>query len=720
MTPTPARRQLFGVEGLWCGACATGLERRLTGVSGVRRAAVHFLTRSAFVEWDPDLVDETALECSAARNGYRLVAPRSLAQTREALAAAEQRLVRRLAIAVFFGMWAMVPALVLYLAPPPQPGDAWLLAVASGILAAPALLVAGADLFAMALRSIRLRSPSFDLMIALGVAAAVAASLHSLATGLAEVYFDAASMLVSLAITAHLIDLRLRRRALKALARLEGDLAETAILAESDACVAITDVEPGTRVLVQAGAEISMDGVIETGTSSIDQAILTGEALPVQVGPGTRVRAGALNLRQAIVLKTDRVAGDRDIDRIGGRIAIELGARQSPADPAARLAGWLGTGLPLLGLLVTAGHLLLGGPGVTAMEHGLAAMIVVCPCALVLARPMAHLAAVAAAAKCDIRVIEPAALEALGKASTVLFDKTGTLTMGALMVEDVTPAAGSTVPEVLEAAAAAEAGIDHPIARAILAAAEPGQAAGERLARGARGIWHGQRVHVGPAPDAKNGQTVVQVEIDDRVAGLIYLADRVRPEALPTVAALARAGIATSIASGDQPGAVETVAKACGLAGTACHAALSPQDKADLVHRSERPVVFVGDGVNDAPAFAAADVGIAVAEAHSAAMRTARIVLSGGPSGILVAHELGRRLNGTLRLLLAATAAYNLAAGVAAATGQVTPAGAALLMTLNSLLTAGLAWAPFAARGQFRAQSRARHRAIRRPERVPA
>lgn len=720
MTRISARRQLFGVEGLWCGSCASGLERRLAGVAGVRRAAVHFLTRSAFVEWEPDLVDEAGLARSAARNGYRLVAPRSLAQTRDALGAAERRLVRRLAIAVFFGMWAMAPALALYLAPPRDPGEAWLLAAASGILAAPALLVAGADLFAMALRSIRLRSPSFDLMIALGIAAAVIASAYSLATGRAEVYFDAASMLVSLAIAARLIDLRLRRRAIDALARLEGDLAETAILAESKARVAITGIERGTPVLVEAGAEISMDGVIESGASSIDQAILTGEALPVPVGPGTRVSAGALNLRQAIVLRTDRVAGDRDIDRIGGRIAIELSARPSRADPAARLAGWLGAGLPFLGLLVAVGQLFLGSPATLAMQHGLAAMIVVCPCALVLARPMAHLAAVGAAARRDIRVIDPAALEALGKARTVLFDKTGTLTTGVPMVQDVLPETGWTVPEILEAAASAEGGIDHPIARAILSAAGSGPSAGERLPRGARGSWRGQRVEVGPAPNAEEHRTVVQVEIDDRVAGLIHLADRVRPEAQPTVAALARAGIAACIASGDQRGVVEAVAKACGLAADACHVALSPQDKADLVHRSQRPVAFVGDGVNDAPAFAAADVGIAVAEAHPAAMRTARIVLSGGPSGLLVAHDLGRRLNFTLRLLLAATLAYNLAAGFAAATGQVTPAGAALLMTVNSLLTAVLAWLPFARRGRLPTQSRARPRAIHLPERVPA
>lgn len=696
MTSPAPRRQLFGVEGLWCGACANGLERRLADVAGVRRATVHFLTRSAFLEWEPGRVDEFDIAECAARAGYRLVAPRSLTQTREALGAAEQRLVRRFAVAVFFGMWAMAPTLVLYLAPPQDPAEAWLLGVASGVLAAPALLVAGADLFAMALRSIRLRSPSFDLMIALGVGAALAASVRSLISGQADVYFDAASMLVSLAIAARLVDLRLRSRAIDALALLAGDLPETAIRAETGAIVGVGDVAAGTRILVEAGAEISMDGVIETGTSSIDQAILTGEALPMAVGPGTRVSAGALNLRRAIVLRTDRVAGDRDIDRVGGRIALELAARPTLADPAARLAGWLGAGLPLLGLSVMAGHLLLGVPGFMAAQHGLAAMIVMCPCALVLARPLAHLAAVAAAARHGIRVIEPAALEALGKVRTVLFDKTGTLTTGSPKVADVTPVPGWTAREVLQAAAHAEAGVDHPIARAVLSAAGSGQPTGERLARGACGIWNGQRVHVGPAPTADGHRTVVQVEIDGRVAGLIHLADGLRREATLTVAALVGAGIRTGIASGDQHGAVQAVATACGLANSDCHAALSPQDKADLIHRSERPVVFVGDGVNDAPAFAAADVGIAVAGAHSAAMRTAQIVLSGGPSDILVAHDLGHRLNGTLRLLLVTTVIYNLGAGFAGATGQVTPAGAAFLMTVNSLLTAALAWVPFA------------------------
>lgn len=720
MTFTPPRRQLFGVEGLWCGACANGLERRLADVAGVRQARVHFLTRSAFLEWEPDCIDKLEIAECAERAGFRLVAPRTLAQTREALGAAELRLIRRFAVAVFFGMWAMAPALVLYLAPPQDSAEAWMLGVASGVFAAPALVVAGADLFAMALRSIRLRSPSFDLMIALGVGAAVAASVRSLVTGQADVYFDAASMLVSLAIAARLIDLRLRRRAIEALAVLEGDLAQKAILAETGVLVGVADIAAGTRVLVEAGAEISMDGVIETGTSSIDQAVLTGESVHMSVGPGTRVSAGALNLRQAIVLRTDRVAGDRDIDRIGGRVALELAARPALADPAGRLAGWLGAGLPVLGFLVAAGHMLAGAPGLLAAQHGLAAMIVICPCALVLARPMAHIAAVAAAARHGIRVIEPGALEALGKVRIVLFDKTGTLTAGSPVVEDVTPAPGWTAPEVLEAAARAEAGIDHPIARAILSAAGPGPTAGERLARGARGIWNGQSVHVGPAPTADGHRTVVQVEIDNCVAGLIHLADRVRPEAPFTVAAFANARIAIGIASGDQPGAVEAVAKACGFASSGCHAALTPQDKADLIHRSERPVAFVGDGVNDAPAFAAADVGIAVAGAHSAAMRTAQIVLSGGISDIIRARGLGRRLNSTLRLLLAATVCYNLGAGVAGAAGQVTPAAAACLMTVNSVLTAVLAWAPFARQGPPVERPQVRSRAIRRPERVLA
>ena len=695
MTPVEPRRQLFGVDGLWCGGCARGLERRIAALPGVRHAAVHFLTRSAFVEWDAAQLHEAQIADCVHAGGYGLAKPSNTAAMRSALDSTRRDLVMRLTIALFFGMWSMLPALVLYLDPPRDDATRWWLALSSGFFAVPVLGYAAADLMKMAVRSIRLRSPSFDLMITIGIVAATLASVQALVSGGDKVYFDAAVMLVTVLISARLIDLRLRNRAIDAIDAIEQAAPETARLAENGARVAIDAVMPGTRIIVDAGAEVPIDGIVEVGDSSIDRAILTGEAMPLSIGPGMRVPAGALNLKRAIIVRTDRHAGDRDIDRIGGRVAIELAARRSPADSVERLAGWLSAIIPLLGILVAIGWIGMGEAPALAIQHGLATMIVLCPCALVLARPLAGLAAVAAAATSGIRVVDPGALETLARVRTILFDKTGTLTRGEPIVEAVVPKPGWTANDVLAAAAVAEAGIDHPIAHAISARVGKVLGGGERHQRSASGSWCGQTVEVGTAPEDGSTATALAVRVAGAHVGTLYLTDQPREGIEVTLSELTRAGIVTGIASGDHRGAVNAIGRIVGIAPQQRHAALSPQDKADLINRSRRPVGFVGDGVNDAPAFAAADVGLAVASAHPAAIRTAQIVLDDKIDSVLVARVLGGRLTAVLRRLILVTIGYNVFAAMAGAAGYINPATAAILMAASSLVTAGLALQPF-------------------------
>ena len=709
MTKPEPRRQLYGVDGLWCGGCASGLERRIAALPGVRYVAVHFLTRSAFVEWDAAQLHEAQIADCVKSGGYGLAPPRNAAAMRSALDATRRRLVIRLAVALFFGMWSMLPSLILYLDPPRDSSTRWWLALASGLLAVPVLGYAASDLMAMAVRSLRLRSPSFDLMIGVGIVAAILASIQALASGGANVYFDAAVMLVTVLLVARLIDLRLRSRAIDAIDAIERAAPETARLADDGTRVAIDAVMPGTRIIVEAGAEVPIDGFVEAGESSIDRAILTGEAMPLSIGPGMRVPAGALNLKRAIVLRTDRRAGDRDIDRIGGRVAIELAARRGPADPVERLAGWLSAIIPLLGMLVALGWVVTGEAPALAIQHGLATMIVLCPCALVLARPLAGLAAVAAAATLGIRVVDPGALETLARVRTIYFDKTGTLTRGKPFVEAVLPQPGWTASDVLNAAAEAEAGIDHPIAYAISARAGKVRGVGERHPRGASGSWCGQAVEVGTAPDDDSSATALAVRIGGVHVGTLRLSDQPRDGIETTLSALTGAGVRAGIASGDHRGAVDAIGRIVGIAPEDRHAALSPQDKADLIHRSRRPVAFVGDGVNDAPAFAAADVGLAVASAHPAAVRTAQIVLDDRIDSLLVARMLGGRLIAVLRRLMFVTIAYNVFAAAAGAAGFINPVTAAALMAASSLVTAGLALQPFQVLGQRRPAEAGRH-----------
>lgn len=683
------RRQLFGVEGLWCGGCAQGLERRIGAIAGVEHAAVHFLTRSAFVEWDDARVSAETITAAVAATGYGLVGPRDPAMLCEALDRSRHRLLLRLIVALFFGMWSMLPAAVLYIDPPRSVETRWWLAVFSGIAAMPVLTYAASDIVAMAWRSVRLRTTGMDLLVTIGIAASTLLSLRSLATGGWHVYFDAAVMLVTLLLISRLMDLRLRAAAIDALAALEDNEDECAWRVDERRAVPIAQVPMGTLILVEAGATVPIDGIISDGVSSIDTALLTGEAKPRTVSTGDRVSAGMLNLQRAIHVATDRVAGDRDIDRIGGRIAIELAARRGPQDPTQRLAMRLTLAIPIVGLSILTGALALGLPLDAALSRGLAAMIVLCPCALALVRPLTQLGAVTLAAQAGIRIADPGAIDQIATAGTIVFDKTGTLTNGELRLVAVETRNGWAQEDILDAARAAETGIDHPIARAICAGhSSPPTLGGERLARGARALWRGRSVELTSAPEhAPRETTAVAVLVDGERAGTILLGDELDPTVFATLANLRKKGIAIIIASGDAAGAVGALAEKVGLAEDEWHAAMTPEQKADLILALPSPTMFVGDGVNDGPALASADIGIAVRRAHSAARSTASIVLQDGIADILLLRDISRRSRDTVRTLLIATVTYNVAAGILAAFGMITPVLAALLMAVSSIAT---------------------------------
>lgn len=288
-------RQLFGIEGLACAGCARGLERRLAALPGVRSAGVHYLTASALIDWDGTQTTPEALAAATAVAGYRMVPRHRPEEISAAMGREIHRLGIRLAVAVFAGMWSMVPALVIYFTDLP-PGTAWALALTSGIFAVPVVFWAGLGILWMAWRSIRLRAPGMDLLISLGALAAFVASLWSLAQGRAEVWFDTATMLITLLLFGRLVDTATRRGAVDALLAMEEASPEVALVEEAGRWIArpCAGIAPGTPIAVEAGAPVSMDGVVRRGESRINRAVLTGESALVPVGVGMRVEAGAL------------------------------------------------------------------------------------------------------------------------------------------------------------------------------------------------------------------------------------------------------------------------------------------------------------------------------------------------------------------------------------------------------------------------------------------
>ncbi|MFC5342397.1 heavy metal translocating P-type ATPase [Brevundimonas staleyi] len=687
------RQQLFAVDGLFCGGCARGLERRLGETPGVLLARVHHLSASALVRWEAQRCDVAYLRTVVRQAGYRLIERADPQDAVNRFDGQIRQLTLRLAVSVAFGMWAMAAAIVLYVTPSLGADLAWRLAVASGLLALPALLYGGWDIGRMAIRSVRLRAPGLDLLVTLGVGGAVSASLGHLMAGDRHVYFDTAVMLITLLLTGRLIETHIRRGAAQAVVAMGRLFDDTALVwREADGWQALpsASLRLGDRVRIPAGAVATVDGRVVTGESRLNAAVLNGESAPRAITPGDRVSAGAVNLDRMIEVSVDRDAGDRDVDRMGGRVALELATRGGDEDRIARLAGALTQGLILASVLVTAATLALTADVGEAVMRGLVVLLAACPCALALAAPLAQARLSARAAEHGVRFSDPGVVDRMAGLRTVFLDKTGTLTLGRPEVVAVAPCPGWSVAQVLDLAARAETGVAHPLAQAVVAAAPIGDAVvvgGRRLDRGAETtLADGTHIHVGGVASLQ-GETRLRVTLDGLAIGDLLLADALDPSAADGVARLKRRGLQVAMATGDAEGPALAVAHRIGLDAAAVHWGCTPADKADRVRNTSGPVLFVGDGVNDAPALTAAACGVSVARAHPAATATAAIViLRGGLEQVDVALSLADETRRTIRQNVVLALAYNIVVLPLAALGLLSPLGAAVAMTASSLL----------------------------------
>lgn len=689
----PAGRMLFAIEGMWCGSCAGALEAALRKVPGVTQAGVHFASTSALIRWDPDGCDLHAVDRCVRRLGYRLGSPLPPDEVDGRLEQETQTIATRIAVVVFFGMWSMALAAALYSGALPGAGQAWWLALASGLIAAPALF-AGVPLYRAGWRTARVGAPGIDSLVSLGVLGAIALSLWHLMQGSSLVYFDTATMLVALLLVGRLIELNARRRALVAIRALEGVIPEQAKRVRQDGgseLVPAAALALDHRVLVDAGSVCPADGIVIEGSSIVDKSVLTGESRPVPLQPGDRIEAGSVNLLRCITVEVRRLHGDREIDRIGGHVAAAIGSRGETQRLAERLARFLSLVLPGLALAMATASLISGATTDDALIRGLTALVVACPCALGIATPMAFAAAVAKGAREGLLIRDPAAFECLARVRTAIFDKTGTLTEGIPTVVSLEPAQGWDEQSVLAAAARAEQGIDHPIARAILAAASgPNDdgGGGERRRRGASTLTEdGQELLVEAAPaGVDDPATRLQVVIGGVPIGTIRLIDTPRNDAGAAVRALRARGLAIGLATGDAAGPAHILARQLGIRAEEVSARCTPEGKLEIVRAARRPVLFVGDGINDGPALAEADCGMAIEGAHAGAAALGAVVIArGGVSAVVLALDLARKTDRIMRENLAFSLLYNGGAVIFAASGTLSPIGAALAMLASSL-----------------------------------
>ena len=583
-------------------------------------------------------------------------------------------------------------------------------------LASPVVLWAALPFFRRGYDSLVNRSPNMWTLISVGVGAAyvysVAATLlpglfpHGMAGhgGGVPVYFEAAAVIVALVFVGQVLELKARERtgsAIRALLDLSPKTARKIGADGDEVDVPLDEVRVGDRLRVRPGESVPVDGVVQDGRSSVDESMLTGEPLPVEKGPDDRLTGGTLNRNGSLIMRAEKVGTDTMLAQIVAMVAKAQRSRAPIQGLADRVAAYFVPAVVFVAALAFAGWLLLGpAPALPyALVAAVSVLIIACPCALGLATPMSIMTATGRGARAGVLVRDAEALERFAGVDTLVVDKTGTLTEGRPALTDVEPAADLDERSLLGLAAALERASEHPLAEAVVAGARsraaPVEAATEFEAvtgAGVRGVVSGRRVALGnaammasagvdPAPfearaDAlrADGRTALFVAVDGRLAGLLAVADPIKADAVEAIRTLKASGLKVVMATGDNAVTAKAVARRLDI--DAVHADLSPNDKHALVvalQASGARVAMAGDGVNDAPALAAADVGIAMGAGADVAVESAGITLvKGDLAGIVRARRLARAAMRNIRENLFFAFVYN-TLGVPVAAGVLYP-----------------------------------------------
>jgi Cu+-exporting ATPase len=591
-----------------------------------------------------------------------------------------------------------------------------------GALATPAVLWAGWPFFVRAWQSVVNRSPNMFTLIGLGVAVAYLYSLvatlfpsifpaslrdHS---GRVGVYYEAAAVIVTLVLLGQVLELTARSRTGAAIRALLGLAPNTARRLEADGSerdVPLEEIRVGDRLRVRPGEKVPVDGAVLEGASSVDESMVTGESLPVEKSPGARVIGGTVNGTGTFVLSAERVGSETLLAQIVRMVSEAQRSRAPIQRLADRVSAWF---VPAV-VAAAAGTFLvwaLRGPEprlAYAIVNAVAVLIIACPCALGLATPMSILVATGRGASAGVLFKNAEAIEHLREVDTLVFDKTGTLTEGRPRLTAVVAEPGQEPPELLSLAASLERGSEHPLASAVVTGAAErgaklsqaegfesrtgkgvvGRVAGHAVAIGNRALF--EELGVSPGTSGlraealrRDGQTVLRVAVDGREAGLLGVADPIKERAPEALRALRAEGLRLLMLTGDSPGTAQAVARRLDL--DEFEAEVQPGRKADAVARLQeegRIVAMAGDGINDAPALARANVGIAMGTGTDVAMESADITLvKGDLTGILRARRLSRATMRNIRQNLFFAFVYN-ALGVPIAAGVLYPAFGLLL-----------------------------------------
>jgi len=733
------KTEVAPVRGMHCAACVGRVERALTGLPGVERATVNLATEQATVSFDPERTSFDALQAAVAAAGYELVpplpdqAPGAALDTEESARDAEQRYEK---IKFIVGAVLSVPVLLggmSHILPwvPAALRNPWLLL----ILTTPVQFWVGWQFHRGFLHDLRYRQASMSTLVSVGTSAAY---FFSVAVTLwphvfpahGVTYYDVSAVVITLVVLGRWLEARARGRTSEAIRRLVSLAPRTArvVRAGAEVDVPTAEVRVGDFVRIRPGERIPVDGVVTEGVSTIDESMLTGESLPVEKGSESKVYAGTVNRTGSFIFRAAKVGRETALARIVALVAEAQGSRAPIQRLADRVAAiFVPIVLGIAGLTFLAWWLFGPEPaGLFALTNAVAVLVIACPCAMGLATPTAIMVATGRGAERGILIRSAAALELLERVDTVVFDKTGTLTVGHPVVTDVIALPLTSEEDVVALAAAAEQGSEHPLGEAILASAKerglalppitafttvPGQGIdarapdgrvllGNRTLMDARGVDVSALVPRAQALAAE-GKTAAYLALGGRALGLLAVADVLKPEAPDAVAALKRRGLEVVVLTGDARPTAEAVARRAGVERVL--AEVLPEDKAREItglKAQRHRVAMVGDGINDAPALAQADVGIAMGSGTDVAIEAADVTLVRGDlHGVVGAIDLSRQTISVIKQNLVWAFGYNVVL-IPVAAGVLYPlwgvllspilAGAAMAFSSVSVVTNSL------------------------------
>jgi len=711
-------RMTAPVRGMHCAACVGKVERALASVPGVESASVNLATEQAAVVFDPARTDLARLRAAVAAAGYELAEARPDRVPGEAVdgeRAAREAAQRREKLKFVVGAVLSAPVLLGGMSHvlPWVPGvlqNPWVQLV----LATPVQVWVGWQFHRGFVHDLRYRTASMSTLVSIGTSAAylwsVAVTLwpHAFMRHGAMTYYDVSAVVITLVVLGRWLEARARGRTSEAIRRLMS-LAPRAARVIRDGVemdVPTAEVRVGDFVRIRPGERVPVDGVVTEGASTVDESMLTGESLPVEKAPESSVFAGTVNRTGSFVFRAARVGSETTLARIIQLVAEAQGSRAPIQRLADRVAAVFVPIVLVIAALTFIAWWLLGPEpaGLLALANAVAVLVIACPCAMGLATPTAIMVATGRGAEFGVLIKSAAALERLHRVDTVVFDKTGTLTVGRPAVTDVIPvgpavgvrAAGgaaaeasgemTAADEILALAAAAEQASEHPLGEAVVARAkERGLAlppmrefstvAGQgidamttdgRVLLGNRTLMDARGIDVdvlapGVQRLAAEGKTVIYVAFAGQVLGVIAVADVPKPEAKSVVAALKRLGVSVAMLTGDHRLTAEAIARQAGLDRVL--AEVLPEDKAraiKVLQAEGRRVAMVGDGINDAPALAQADVGIAMGSGTDVAIDAADVTLMRGDlNGVVTAIELSRATIRVIRENLVWAFGYN-------------------------------------------------------------